>query len=122
LRTASPWRALTVRRAFRLGGSSPQVPGELAYNAGRVHDRPRVPAQRDRRRGGLASPSHAMAIASRSYAALAVYWSPSWPQAPFALGDFPVGKVELVMQSIANHSDKRAVTHSGKCRPFCFVE
>ncbi len=52
---------------------------ELAHNAGRVHDRPRVPAQRDRRRGGLASPSHAMAIASRSYAALAVYWSPSWP-------------------------------------------
>src|SRR5262249_13368857 len=67
-----------------------QAPAELAHNAGRVHDRPRVPAQRDRRRGGLASPSHAMAIASRSYAALAVYWPLSWPQGPFALGDFPV--------------------------------
>jgi len=35
---------------------------------------------------------------------------------------FQSGKVELVMQSIANHSDKTAAAHSGKCRPFCFVE
>jgi len=35
---------------------------------------------------------------------------------------FQSSKVELVMHSIAIHSEKRAVAHSGKCLPFCFVE